>query len=113
MRIHPSRLLLGILNITVVGNRCNEANPVRSSHLDSQSVVGAETLGRLHLTKLPPVCVNPPPALVNSLVCRHETDTVELTVKPLFSRLVTREFDFPVHSSGKEEEEDAWVGIFM
>eukprot|EP00976_Prorocentrum_cordatum_P005366 107398-Prorocentrum_minimum.AAC.1 len=45
------------LNSTAVGNRCNEANhvpPLRTVHLDSRSVVGAEALGRLCLTKLPP-----------------------------------------------------------
>eukprot|EP00959_Pyramimonas_sp_CCMP1952_P395819 8293615-Pyramimonas_sp.AAC.2 len=48
-------LLLGFLNSTVVGNWCNESNPVRTVQPDSQSVVGAEAPGRLHLTILPPV----------------------------------------------------------
>eukprot|EP00959_Pyramimonas_sp_CCMP1952_P015617 330474-Pyramimonas_sp.AAC.2 len=47
-----------MLNIAVVGNRCNEANHVPPSctvHIDSRSVDGAEALGRLHLTKPPPL----------------------------------------------------------
>ena len=45
------------LNIAVVGNWCNQVNPVpplRAVQPDSQSVVGAEAHGRLHLTKQPP-----------------------------------------------------------
>ena len=45
------------LNITVVGNQCDEANhvpPLHTVHLDSRSVIGVEALGRLLLTKLPP-----------------------------------------------------------
>eukprot|EP00959_Pyramimonas_sp_CCMP1952_P403458 8453968-Pyramimonas_sp.AAC.1 len=41
------------LSLVTGDHSANPVPPLRTVHLNSRSVVGAEALGRLHLTKLP------------------------------------------------------------
>eukprot|EP00959_Pyramimonas_sp_CCMP1952_P309266 6472221-Pyramimonas_sp.AAC.1 len=61
----PGQSRASLSSVTIV--RCdrstNHVPPLRTVRLDSRSEVGAEALGRLPWTKLPPPLVNPPPPL--------------------------------------------------